>query len=164
MENMLTHARRAPGVAVATAFVLSLAACGGGGTESVPGAAQPGADSSQAESASAGNSGQGPDLTQLGQIVLGKINQDPTRMEMKVTGKLVEFNVVSAKTEVFGEMGAATVVECAGVVVFDGDVHWSWKDTEPRNAGEPAKFECNAEYHNQGKGWQLTGPMGIYPL
>jgi len=145
------------------ALALLLSACGGsGGSDSA--ATQPGAGGGQAATASAGNSSQGPDLSQLGQIVLGKINQDPSRMELKVTGKLVEFNVVSTKTEVFGEMGAATVVECAGVVVFDGDVHWSWKDTEPKKAGEPAQFECNAEYNNQGNGWQLTPPMGIYPL
>jgi hypothetical protein len=34
----------------------------------------------------------------------------------------------------------------------------------PKKAGEPAKFECNAEYVNQGNGWQVFGPMGIYPL
>ncbi len=140
-----------------------LSACGSGkGAE--PGAAQPGPSAGQAQTASAGNGAQGPDLSQLPQIVLAGINRDPTRTEMKVTGKLVEFNVKSAETKVYEGMGAATVVECAGVVVFDGDVEWSWQDNEPKKAGEPAKFECRAEYQNQGNGWQLFGPLGIYPL
>ena len=164
MRMMLAHAPRMLNGTAATALILLLSACGGGGSDSGSNAAQPGASSGQKESAPAGDSGRGPDLSQLGQIVLGKINEDPTRMEMKVTGTLVEFTVVSAETEFFGDEAAAAVVECAGVVVFDGDVHWSWKDTEPKKAGEPANFECKAEYHNQDNGWQLAGPMGIYPL
>lgn len=160
---MPTHAPRALSAAFIATLAVLFGACDGGGGAG-PGVSQPGASTGQAQTSSAGNSSQGPDTSQLAQIVLGKINQDPARMELKVTGKLVEFNVVSAKTEVIGEMGAATVVECAGVVVFDGDVHWSWQDTEPKKAGEPAQFECRAEYVNQGSGWQLFGPMGIYPI
>jgi len=163
MMTKPTHTYRTASVTFIAVLAAMLGACGGD-AGSGPGAAQPAASTGQAQTGSAGNSGQGPDLSQLGQIVLGKINQDPTRSEMKVTGKLLEFNVISAETQVYEGMGASTVVECAGVVVFDGDVHWSWKDTEPKKAGEPAKFECKAEYANQGSGWQIFGPMGIYPL
>jgi len=163
MTIRLKQTLRAANVASFAVLFAMLGACGGD-AGSGPAAAQPGANAGQAETASTGNSNAGPDLSQLPQIVLGKINQDPTRTEMKVTGKLVEFNVVSADTQVYEGMGAATVVECAGVVVFDGDVQWSWQETEPKKAGEPAKFECRAEYANQGSGWQLSGPMGIYPL
>jgi len=163
MMTKPTHTYRAASVTFIAVLAAMLGACGGD-AGSGPAANQPGASSGQAGTSSAGNSSQGPDLSQLGQIVLGKINQDPTRSEMKVTGKLLEFNVISAETQVYEGMGASTVVECAGVVEFDGDVHWSWKDTEPKKAGEPAKFECKAEYANQGSGWQIFGPMGIYPL
>ena len=140
--------------ACATAALMLLVACGGG------------SESGQAATASAGggNSGAAPDTSGLGALVLAKINADPTRQELKVTGKLLEFSVTSAETEVLDGMGASAVVECAGVVVFDGDVPWSWQDTAPKKAGEPAKFECSVEYANQGKGWEIFGPMGIYPL
>lgn len=164
MKTIPTRAPRALTVAFIAALAVLLGGCGGGGSESGQGGTQPGATTGQAETASAGNSSQGPDTSQLAQIVLDKVNQDPTRMDSKVTGKLVEFKVTSAKTKVYPGMGAESVVQCAGVVVFTGDVHWSWKDTESKKAGEPAKFECTAEYHNQGSGWQLTPPMGIYPL
>ena len=163
MTTKLTHSLRAA-IAVPTAvFALLLAGCGGD-AGSGPGAAQPGAVAGQAQAGSANNSSQGPDLSQLGAIVLGKINEDSTRKMMNITGKLADFKVKSAETKVYEGMGAETVVECAGTVVFDGDVEWSWKDSAPKKAGEPANFECSAEYHNQGQGWQLTPPMGIYPL
>jgi hypothetical protein len=47
-------------------------------------------------------------------------------------------------------------------VTFSSDVQWSWQG--PTKAGEPQKFEARAEYVNQGKGWELVPPMGIYPL
>jgi hypothetical protein len=145
------------------AMTMLLASCGGSKGPD-PAATQPGANGGQAQPGSGGNNAQGPDLSNLSEIVLAKINQDPTRKEMKVTAKLVEFNVKSAETQVFEGMAASSVVECAGVVVFDGDVEWSWQDSAPKKAGEPAKFECRVEYANQGQGWQLFGPMGIYPL
>ena len=163
MKAVTTYSRSAAGFVSIAALAMVLGACGGG-AESGAAAVQPGTNLGQAPTKAAGSSIQGPDLSQLGQIVLGKINQDPMRMEMKVTAKLIEFNVTSAKTEVHEGMGADTVVECEGVAVFDGDVEWNWKDTEPKKAGEPAKFQCQAEYLNQGNGWQLFGPMGIYPL
>ena len=163
MKTMMTFSRSAAGIVSIAALALMLGACGGG-AESGVATVQPGANVGQAPPQAAGSSIQGPDLSQLGQTVLGKINQDPMRMEMKVAARLIEFNVTSAKTEVHEGMGADTVVECEGVVVFDGDVEWNWKDTEPKKAGEPAKFQCQAEYLNQGNGWQLFGPMGIYPI
>ena len=163
MKTTRTFTQSVLSIAFIAALTFLFGGCGGG-TASGPGAANPGAAAGQAATASAGNSGSGPDTSQLAQIVLGKINQNATRMEMKVTGKLVDFKVKSAKTEVFEGMDAATVVECAGTVVFDGDVHWNYQDTEPKKAGEPAQFECTAEYANEGNGWHLFGPMGIYPL
>lgn len=152
---------RASRAACATAGLMLLVACGGG-SESGQESAPPG----QATAAAAGgsNSGAAPDTSGLAALVLAKINEDPTRQELKVTGKLLEFNVTSAETEVHEGMGASAVVKCAGVVVFDGDVPWNWQDTEPKKTGEPAKFECEVEYANQGQGWQIVGPMGIYPL
>ncbi|MGE0467656.1 MAG: hypothetical protein AB7P44_14610 [Steroidobacteraceae bacterium] len=143
--------------------MLALSACGGG-KESTSGDAAAAGGGSQSAPAGAGNGSAGPDTSGLAEIILGKINQDPTRQELEVTGKLLEFNVTSAKTEVLEGMGASAVVECAGVVVFDGDTQWNWQEMEPKKAGEPAKFECQVEYANQGNGWQVFGPMGIYPL
>jgi hypothetical protein len=160
--NRQTHERKCGVIAIAT-LMLALGACGGG-KDSTTAAEASGAGATQPDAANAGNSGAGPDTSGLAEIILGKINEDPTRQEMKVTGKLLEFNVVSAKTEALEGMGASAVVECAGVVVFDGDVQWNWQEMTPKKAGEPAKFECNAEYVNQGNGWQVFGPMGIYPL
>lgn len=152
-----------PATVAVTALLLALSACGGG-KESTDGDAAAGGGSGQPASAGAGNSGAGPDTSGLADFILARINADPTRQEMKVTGKLLEFNIVSSVTEEYGDLGASTVVECAGVAVFDGDVSWSWMDTEPKKAGEPAKFECRVEYANQGKGWEIFGPVGISPL
>ena len=154
--------RIAGAFSIAVVAVL-LNACGDGKATG-SGAAQAGPGAGQPQSATAGDSAQGPDLSELPDIVLASINRDPTRMELKVTARLVEFNVKSAETQVLEGMGASSVVECAGAVVFDGDVEWNWQDTEPKKSGEPAKFECHAEYQNQGKGWTLFGPLGIYPL
>jgi len=49
-----------------------------------------------------------------------------------------------------------------GEVTFSSDVSWSWQG--PTKAGEPQKFEARAEYMDQGSGWQLVEPLGIYPL
>lgn len=150
------------GIVAIAAMLLAVSACGGG--KESTGGDGPDGGGGQPTSAGAGNSSAGPDTSGLAEIILGKINADPTRQDMKVTGKLLEFNVTSAKTEVLEGMGASAVVECAGVVVFDGDVQWNWQEMTPRKAGEPAKFECTVEYANQGNGWQVFGPMGIYPL
>ncbi len=161
MNTLLTKVRRTSSVAFMLALAMVSGACGGGAGGA---ATQSGAGDNQAGSTAAANNGAGPDLSQLGAIVLGKINQHMIPAEAKVTGKLVDFQIRSADTKAYEGMGAESVVECAGTVVFDGDVEWNWKDSAPKKAGEPANFECRAEYHNQGQGWQLTPPMGIYPL
>lgn len=140
--------------AVTVALLVLFAGCG----------KDPEAGAGDAQAPAASNSGSGPDTSKLADFILARINADPTRQEMKVTGKMLEFNIVSASTESHGNMGASSVVECAGVAVFDGDVAWSWQDTTPKKAGEPAKFECRVEYANQGQGWEIFGPAGIYPL
>jgi hypothetical protein len=162
---MIMHPRsiRATRTVVGVTFMLLLVGCGGG-TGSDTASKAPGAGNGAAPTAASGGSGAGPDTSGLADYILAKINADPTRQEMKVTGKMLEFNIVSSATESHGNMGASSVVECAGVAVFDGDVAWSWQDTTPKKAGEPAKFECRVEYANQGQGWEIFGPVGIYPL
>lgn len=162
MNNSVRELLTAPAAVTVMALLLALGACGGG--KESTGDAAAGGGSGQSASAGAGNSSAGPDTSGLADFILARINADPTRQELKVTGKLLEFNIVSSVTEEFGNLGASTVVECAGVAVFDGDVSWSWMDTEPRKAGEPAKFECRVEYANQGKGWEIFGPVGISPI
>jgi len=159
MKSATRAIMNAAGFTAVAALLLALSACGGGNGPAA-------GDSSRAPeaAAAAGNSGTGPDTSGLAAMVLGRINQDPMRQEMKVTGKLVEFKVTSVATEVHEGMGASAVVECAGTVVFDGEVLWHFQDMAPRKAGEPAKFECQVEYLNQGSGWQVIGPMGIDPL
>ena len=82
-------------------------------------------------------------------------------LAMTATAKVLDFRIVSVKTESQGG-AASSMVECAGTVVFDTDADWGMNGVQ--KAGEPAKFECNVEYLNQGDGWQIFGPMGIYPL
>lgn len=158
MRRVLMPGLLSVSFAAVAALLLALAACGDGKVSTDrAGAAGPGAGQSAA--AGAGRSGAGPDTSGLAEIILAKINQDPTRQELKVTGTLLEFRIASADGD-----AADTVVECEGTVVFDGDVQWNWQDLEPKKAGEPAKFECQVEYVNQGNGWQIFGPMGIYPI
>ena len=142
----------------AIATFLLLTACGGGSGDAP--AAQEGG-SAQPVPATAGNDSSGPDTSDLGEIVLGKINADPSRQEMKATATMQEFKIVSVNTESLGD-AASSIVECAGTVVFDADAYWGMEGI--KKAGEPAKFECRAEYVKQGGGWQVFGPMGIYPL
>lgn len=139
------------------ALLIALTACGNG-SGTTP-ASQDGGSSTPA--AATDGSGAAPDTSGLGDIVLGKINADPTRQDMKATAKLLDFNVVSVNKETHGD-SASAVVECAGTVEFDADAEWGMSGV--KKAGEPAKFECRAEYVTQGDGWQMFGPMGIYPL
>ena len=141
----------------ALAALILLAGCGGSGD---PQATQVG-DSAKPAAVAAGADSSGPDTSGLADIVLGKINADPTRQEMKATAKLLEFTIVSVKTESLGDV-KSSVVECAGIAQFDADADWGMSGV--KKSGEPAKFECQAEYVNQGDGWQVFGPMGIYPL
>ena len=160
MNTISTHAERAPGAAFIAALAVLFSACGGDAGPD-PGALQPGANAGQAAQASAGDSGQRPDINQLAQVVIEKINK---MQEVEGTATLVEFKQVSAKTEVLGDMGVSTVLECAGVVTFSKEVHWNWQGGVVQ-AGEPAKFEVRAEYFNEGnKGWQLVPPLGIFPI
>jgi hypothetical protein len=87
-----------------------------------------------------------------------------TNAQPAVEGKatLVEFRQKSIESDPIGESVVSAVVEFEGVVTFSSDVQWSWQG--PTKAGEPQKFEARAEYVNQGKGWELVPPMGIYPL
>ncbi len=140
------------------AALILLAGCGDG-SGNAPAAQDDG--STKPSAAAAGTDGSGPDTSGLADIVLGKINMDPTRQEMKATAKLLDFSIVSVKTESL-DGAASSVVECAGTVEFDADADWGMNGV--KKAGEPAKFECQAEYVNQGDGWQVFGPMGIYPL
>ena len=145
-------------IAAALTILILLSGCGNGSGNS-PAAIEDG--SAKPAAATAGSDASGPDTSGLADIVLGKINADPTRQEMKATAKLLDFTIVSVNTESGGEIGSA-VVECAGTVEFDADAEWGINGV--KKAGEPAKFECQAEFVNQGGGWQVFGPMGIHPL
>ena len=149
--------------AMIVALATQLGACDGN-SGSGTGAAQPAANTTQAApaaQAAASDSGAGPDINQLAQIVIEKINLRP---EVEGAATLVEFKQISAKTEVLGDMGLSTVLECAGVVTFSKEVEWNWQGGTVK-PGESAKFEVQAEYVNpQNKGWQLVEPIGIYAL
>ncbi len=95
----------------------------------------------------------------MGEFFLAKINANPG-----IAGKatLVEFRQKSVATQALGDQMRSAIVEFEGVVTFSGDVSWSWQG--PTKAGEPQKFEARAEYVDQGHGWQLVEPVGIYPL
>jgi hypothetical protein len=100
-----------------------------------------------------------PDTGDMGPFVLAKINSNP---KIAGTGTLVEFRQKSISTQPLGDKMKSAVVEFEGVVTFSGDVSWSWQG--PTKAGAPQKFEARAEYVDQGQGWQLVEPIGIYPL
>jgi len=148
-------------LAIAAATVVLLTACGGDKSAS-GGAAAPSASNAPSAAAAApasfGN-GAAPDTSGMGQIILQKINATPA-VEGKAT--LVEFGQKSIESLPLGDSMVSAVVEFEGVVTFSSDVQWSWQG--PTKAGELQKFEARAEYTNQGKGWELVPPMGIYPL
>ncbi len=100
-----------------------------------------------------------PDTSDMGPFVLAKINANPS-IEGKAT--LVEFRQTSVSIQPLGDKMKSAVVEFEGIVTFSSDVSWSWQG--PTKAGAPQKFEARAEYIDQGKGWQLVEPLGIYPL
>jgi len=116
-------------------------------------------DDSTAASAPAVRAGDVPDTSDMGDLVLAKINANPA-IEGKAT--LVEFRQKSISTQALGDTMKSAVVEFEGVVTFSSDVSWSWQG--PTKAGEPQKFEARAEYVDQGQGWQRVEPLGIYPL
>lgn len=141
--------------------VLALTACGGDrqATDAVvTPAAIPPAESAGPGTRQAGT-GAAPDTSDMGAFVLAKINANPV-IEGKAT--LVEFRQKSIATQALGDRMQSAVVEFEGVVTFSSDVAWSWQG--PTKAGAPQKFEARAEYVDQGSGWQLVEPLGIYPL
>ncbi|HSC06246.1 MAG TPA: hypothetical protein VLD59_05430 [Steroidobacteraceae bacterium] len=145
------------GIAVATLTIAT--ACTG--DNDAPANAGVSAENRAPPASAAADMGNGdaPDTSEMDQIVLEKINANPA-VEGKAT--LVEFKQKSIATEALGDSMKSAVVEFEGVVTFSGDVQWSWQG--PTKAGEPQKFEARAEYLNQGQGWQLVQPLGIYPL
>ncbi len=159
MKTFTTLTNRVGIVAILIATLVLSTACGG--DKSAPGdTAAPSAQSAPT-AATASNMGNGPepDTSAMGAIVLEKINVNPG-VEGKAT--LVEFKQKSVATEALGDSMKSAVVEFEGVVTFSSDVQWSWQG--PTKAGEPQKFEARAEFVNQGKGWELVLPLGIYPL
>jgi hypothetical protein len=143
---------------IAAAVVL-LGGCEGDKHAGPQAAAPPAAAGSVAASASAAGSGAAPDTSAMGPYILTKINANPA-IEGKAT--LVEFKQKSVSAHPLGDKMKSAVVEFEGIVTFSSDVSWSWQG--PTKAGEPQKFEARAEYVDQGNGWQLVEPLGIYPL
>jgi hypothetical protein len=145
-------------IAVIGALLLVATGCGNGKNSGEQSAAVPRSETPATASASTGG-GIAPDTSDMGPFVLGKINANPS---INGTATLVEFRQKSVSTEALGEKLRSAVVEFEGVVTFSTDVSWSWQG--PTKAGEPQKFEARAEYVDQGQGWQLVEPLGIYPL
>ena len=152
---------RVPACAIALAFVGSavLLASGCGGDKDQPGPAAVADGEPAAAPAAGASTGDAPDTSMMGEFVLAKINANPA-IDGKAT--LIEFRQKSVSTQPLGDKMKSAVVEFEGVVTFSGDVSWSWQG--PTKAGEPQKFEARAEYVDQGQGWQLVEPLGVYPL
>ena len=140
---------------LAGGVILLMGACGGD-KAAEQGAAAP---STAPVAANAVAGGDSPDTADMGGLVLAKINANPS-----VAGKatLVEFRQKSVAMQPLGNKMRSAVVEFEGTVTFSSDVTWSWQG--PTKAGEPQAFEARAEYVDQGQGWQLVEPVGIYPL
>jgi hypothetical protein len=156
--NTLEQARTRPTLpAILGSAILLASGCGGDKIPAEPAGAADGP--AIAPPASAANSRGAPDTSEMGEIILARINANPA-IEGKAT--LVEFRQKSVSTQPLGDKMKSAVVEFEGVVTFSGDVAWSWQG--PTKAGEPQKFEARAEYLDQGEGWQLVEPLGIYPL
>ena len=136
-----------------------LTACGGEKSAGESAPAPSASDVTAAAPVPASPSADAPDTTGMGPFVLAKINANPS-IDGKAT--LVEFRQKSVSIEPLGDKMKSAVVEFEGIVTFSSDVSWSWQG--PTKAGSPQKFEARAEYVDQGKGWQLVEPLGIYPL
>ncbi len=150
---------RIPEFAWMVVLALLVSACSGAKNPSDAAAVTVASDASSPAAASTAGDDDTPDTSEMGPYILAKINANPA-VEGKAT--LVEFRQKSVSTEAFGEKMKSAVVEFEGVVAFSDDVSWSWQG--PTRAGAPQKFEARAEYMDQGKGWQLVEPLGIYPL
>ena len=140
-------------------MVVFLSGCNGEKHTSENAAAPAAVDQTVAATAPAAGSGDAPDTSAMGPYILSKINANPA-IEGKAT--LVEFKQKSVSAHPLGDKMKSAVVEFEGIVTFSSDVSWSWQG--PTKAGEPQKFEARAEYMDQGNGWQLVEPLGIYPL
>jgi hypothetical protein len=143
-------------LALAAPLLLLAAGCGGdrspATTEGPPG-------TMASVTAAAPTGADAPDTREMGSFVLAKINANPS---VGGTATLVEFRQKSVSTQPLGDRTRSAVVEFEGVVRFSSDVSWSWQG--PTRAGEPQPFEARAEYVDQGNGWQLVEPIGIYAL
>jgi hypothetical protein len=152
---------RSGGRALVSLFlaIALVSACGdeksAGETEATPSAT----DVTPAAPVPAATNDDAPDTSDMDSFVLAKINANPN-IEGKAT--LVEFRQKAVSIQPFGDKMNSAVVEFEGAVTFSDDVSWSWQG--PTKAGAPQKFEARAEYVDQGKGWQLVEPLGIYPL
>lgn len=149
---------RAVALAVLGSAALLASACGGDTAPPDPAAGAAGSEPASTLARGA-NASDVPDIRGMGDFVLAKINANPV-IEGKAT--LVEFRQKSVATQPLGDKMKSAVVEFEGVVTFSSDVSWSWQG--PTKAGEPQKFEARAEYVDQGQGWQMVEPLGIYPL
>ena len=140
-------------------MVFLLSGCGGDKQASENAAAPATVNGTVAATAPVAGNGDAPDTSAMGPYILSKINANPA-IEGKAT--LVELKQKSVSAHPLGDKMKSAVVEFEGVVTFSSDVSWSWQG--PTKAGEPQKFEARAEYMDQGSGWQLVEPLGIYPL
>ena len=138
--------------------VALMSACGGDKSASETVAAPATSESNSMAPSPTAVPGDSPDTSDMGPFILAKINANPN-IEGKAT--LVEFRQKSASIQPLGDKMKSAVVEFEGIVTFSGDVAWSWQG--PTRAGEPQKFEARAEYIDQGNGWQVVEPLGIYP-
>ncbi len=140
-------------------MVFLLSGCGGDKQASENAAAPATVNGTVAATAPVAGNGDAPDTSAMGPYILSKINANPA-IEGKAT--LVELKQKSVSAHPLGDKMKSAVVEFEGVVTFSSDVSWSWQG--PTKAGERQKFEARAEYINEGSGWQLVEPLGIYPL
>ena len=159
MRPALATSLLCPSRAFVAAVLALVASCGGDPPAANNGDTPGGVSTATATSPTAPAGADAPDTGEMGPFVLAKINANPN-----IAGKatLVEFRQKSVSTQPLGDKMKSAVVEFEGVVTFSGDVSWSWQG--PTKAGAPQKFEARAEYVDQGQGWQLVEPIGIYPL
>ena len=151
--------RRIPSFLLIGSFLALASGCGSDEAPAGREAASGGLDAPATATATAGDARAAPDTSNMGDYVLDKINANPS---VNGAATLVEFRQKSVSQEALGDKLRSAVVEFDGVVTFSSDVSWSWQG--PTKAGAPQKFEARAEYVDQGQGWQLVEPIGIYPL
>lgn len=159
MRSALTTSLPSTPLAFAAAALLLVAGCGGDRPAAGNGPSPGSGPSATAASPTVPAGADAPETGDMGPFVLAKINANPN---IAGTATLVEFRQKSVSTQPLGDKVKSAVVEFEGVVTFSGDVSWSWQG--PTKAGAPQKFEARAEYVDQGQGWQLVEPIGIYPL